>query len=242
MLESFKELFSSTISTAAQRVKNPALGAFVLSWCSFNWKSILYLLFSETKILDKIDYISNASSWKSIIGYPIISVIVICGFLPWANNLIFHWQIRPLNNADSIQNFRKAMEIKRATKLRRLQAKQDVTYEMVRTGAEKDIQKMKEEITLSQSRMGELSAERDQLQNELSSLQNSKDEALKRINLLELDNNKLAKIIEGQKEQIVKLGDINTELTRRLNEMAQASIPGPSRKRLFNPKVSENED
>lgn len=82
MLETFKELFSSTISTTVQRVKNPALGAFALSWCAFNWKSLLYLLFSDGDILNKIEFITTNSTWKTVVGYPCVSVIVICGFLP----------------------------------------------------------------------------------------------------------------------------------------------------------------
>ena len=66
MLETFKELFSSTISTTAQRVKNPALGAFALSWCAFNWKSLLYLLFSDGDILNKIEFITTNSTWKTV--------------------------------------------------------------------------------------------------------------------------------------------------------------------------------
>ncbi|MDM3271617.1 hypothetical protein [Citrobacter sp. Ce129] len=165
MLESFKELFSSTVSTAAQRVRNPAIGAFVLSWCAFNWKSILYLLLSDTKVIDKIAYISENSTWKTVIGYPCVSVIVICGILPWANNLISVWQAKPLDNSDSIENRRKAKLIHRATRLQRLQAKHDVTYEKIKTGAEKDIQAMKEHIAESKDRMGILTAELNEKDN-----------------------------------------------------------------------------
>lgn len=231
MLDSFKEIYTSTLSTAAQRVKNPALGAFVLSLCSFNWKSILYLLFSETGILDKINYISGESTWKSVIGYPAVSVIVICGFLPWVNNLISQWQIKPLDNTDSIQNLRKAKEIRRATRLRRLQAKQDVTYEKVKTGAEKDIQKMKEDITESQVRMGELSAERDKLKHVVSELEKQSVNTSKIINTLESEKQHLEALVEEQKARAHKAEGMNAELIARMNDMASSQIPGPRRSR-----------
>lgn len=161
MLESFKELFTSTASTAAQRVKNPALGAFAMSWCAFNWKSILYLFLSDSGIIDKINYISDNSSWKTVTLYPCLSVALLCCVLPWINNLISKWQAKPLDNSDSIENHRKAKQILRATRLQRLQAKKDVMYDKVKTGAEKDIQTMKEHITESQLRMGTLTEERD---------------------------------------------------------------------------------
>ena len=61
--------------------------------------------------------------------------------------------------------------IQRSTRLQRLKAKHDVTYDKVKTGAEKDIQSMKEQITESQVRMGELTKERDDLSKQLSELQ-----------------------------------------------------------------------
>lgn len=159
MLDSIKDYTSSTLGTAIQRIKNPAFGAIAISWCAFNWKQLLYLFLSNTSVYDKIEYIIANSTWKSVIGYPIVSAIVLCGFIPWVNYLIATWQTKPLDHTDSIDNQRKAKIIRRATRLQRLQAKHDVTYEKVKTGAEKDIQSMKEQIARSQDRMGELTAE-----------------------------------------------------------------------------------
>ncbi len=166
MLESLKEYFSSTINTASQRVSNPVFGAFSLSWCAFNWKSILYLFLSDSGIIDKITYISDNSNWQTVTLYPFLSAALLCAGMPWINNLISAWQSRPLDNNDSIENQRKANRIRRATRLQRLQAKHDVTYDKYKTGAEKDIQNMKEKITESQARMGELTAEKEMLMQE----------------------------------------------------------------------------
>lgn len=169
MLESLKEYFTSTINTAAQRISNPVFGAFSLSWCAFNWKSILYLFLSDSGIIDKITYISDNSNWKTVALFPCLSVVVLCGGLPWINNLISAWQAKPLDNNDSIENYRKAKLILRATRLQRLKAKHDVTYDKVKTGAEKDIQDMKEEIIKSKNSMGELTAELKAKDDELRS-------------------------------------------------------------------------
>ncbi|EPV8435305.1 hypothetical protein [Klebsiella variicola] len=169
MLESLKEYFSSIVNTAVNRISNPVFGAFAISWCAFNWKSILYLFLSDYGVFDKINYISTNSDWKTVIIYPCLSVLVLCGGLPWVNNMISKWQAKPLDNNDSIENFRKAKLILRATRLQRLKAKHDVTYEKVKTGAEKNIQEMKEEIIRSKNSMGELTAELKAKDDELSS-------------------------------------------------------------------------
>ena len=209
MLESFKELFTSTASTAVQRVKNPALGAFAMSWCAFNWKSLLFLFLSDANVAEKITYISSNSTWKTVIGYPCVSVILICGFLPWVNTLISKWQAKPLDNNDSIENHRKAKQILRATRLQRLQAKKDVMYDKVKTGAEKDIQTMKEQITESQVRMGTLTEERDNaislLQDEISKTSQLEKTITKQnghISMLQNDINKLRSKVEEYESNI----------------------------------------
>lgn len=205
MLEYFKDLLSSSASIAAQRVRNPALGAFALSWCAFNWKSILYLLLSKTTIIDKITYITDNSTWKTVIGYPCVSVIILCGLLPWANNMISKWQSKPLDNSDSIENYRKAKLIQRATRLQRLKAKHDVTYDKVKTGAEKDIQVMKEQITVSQDRMGELTTERDTLRLELINLNKAYEQQKETTNRLSSESKHFKELSDSQKETILKL-------------------------------------
>ncbi|HCB0318439.1 TPA: hypothetical protein ACXRW3_000590 [Klebsiella quasipneumoniae subsp. quasipneumoniae] len=181
MLESLKEFTTSTFNTAMNRVKNPAFGAFAISWCAFNWKQLLYLLFADNGIYYKIEYISQNSSWWNVIVYPVFSSLVLCIGLPWINNAITKWQSKPLDNADSIENFKQARMIQRSTRLQRLKAKHDVTYDKVKTGAEKDIQSMKEQITESQVRMGELTKERDDLSKQLSELQIKYQEYAKKI-------------------------------------------------------------
>lgn len=215
MLESLKEYFSSTVNTAAQRVSNPVFGAFVLSWSAFNWKSILYLLLSDSSIIDKITYISDNSSWKTVALYPCLSVAVLCGALPWINNLISAWQAKPLDNNDSIDNLRKAKLLHRATRLQRLKAKHDVTYEKVKTGAEKDIQAMKEVITESQERMGEITAERDAALNDFIALSKKFEQLKESTERFKYEAIHFKELSDKQKSDIANL----SEQLKSLNEI-----------------------
>ena len=218
MLESLKEYFSSTINTAAQRVSNPVFGAFSLSWCAFNWKSILYLFLSDSGIIDKITYISDNSSWKTVALYPCLSVALLCGGLPWVNNLISAWQSRPLDNNDSIENHRKAKRIARATRLQRLLAKHDVTYDKVKTGAEKDIQAMKEEIVKSKDSMGELTAELKSKDEELAGARSeisTLNSSIKEITATLTRLNKAYNSLKSEYEEY----KINNPLTPKLNSL-----------------------
>ncbi|ENT8680497.1 hypothetical protein OM225_21505 [Escherichia albertii] len=217
MLESLKEYLSSTVNTAAQRVRNPVFGAFALSWCAFNWKSILYLLLSDSSIIDKITYISSNSSWKTVLAFPCVSVIILCGGMPWINNVISKWQAKPLDNYDSIENHRKAKRIHRATRLQRLKAKHDVTYDKVKTGAEKDIQAMKERITESQARMGELTAERDRLSDKVLELNKKLENMQSVAAALKIEAEKSARMLEDREAKI-------NNLIQELKEKEKESI------------------
>ncbi|ELY6147286.1 hypothetical protein SNQ14_002762 [Cronobacter sakazakii] len=55
MLNTFKEALSSAVNTVAQRIRNPVFGAFVLSWGAFNWKQVLYLLFSDKAFIIRLN-------------------------------------------------------------------------------------------------------------------------------------------------------------------------------------------
>ncbi|EHX9433679.1 TPA: hypothetical protein RHY38_002330 [Escherichia coli] len=217
MLESLKEYLSSTVNTAAQRVRNPVFGAFALSWCAFNWKSILYLLLSDSSIIDKITYISSNSSWKTVLAFPCVSAIILCGGMPWINNVISKWQAKPLDNYDSIENHRKAKRIHRATRLQRLKAKHDVTYDKVKTGAEKDIQAMKERITESQARMGELTSERDRLSDKVLELNKKLENMQSVAAALKIEAEKSARMLEDREAKI-------NNLIQELKEKEKESI------------------
>lgn len=210
MLESIREFTSSAYNTAINRVRNPAFGAFAISWCAFNWKQILYLLFADNGIYYKIEYIAENSNWLNVFLLPVFSSLVLCIGLPWLNNAISKWQSKPLDNADSIENFKKARIIQRSTRLQRLQAKHDVTYDRVKTGAEKDIQSMKEQITESQSRMGELTSERDELQKKINLLN-------KEIEIFKSDAAKFKSIIIEKDKSIEKLENSRESLLAKFN-------------------------
>lgn len=246
MFESFKELFLSTANTAVHRAKNPVLGAFIMSWCAFNWKSLLYLFFSKSNIIDKISYISDNSTWKTVMFYPCLSVITICCLLPWVNNIINVWQAKPLDNNDSIENHRKARKIQRETRLQRLLAKKDITYEKVKTGAEKNIQDMKEEIILSKDRMGQLTSELKERETELRAaqariLELSKviDETTSKLENLEKAHKQLKDEYKSYKESIHLT--TNNSIANRLVDPKIVQMINESAKNLGIAKINNPE-
>lgn len=83
-----KELLQSFFKTSEERIKNPFIGAFITSWIAFNWKPIIFLLFSTKSIEDKIIFIeANYSQVLYILILPLIAALFYLLILPYLNLL-----------------------------------------------------------------------------------------------------------------------------------------------------------
>lgn len=86
-----KELLQSIFLTSKERISNPIIGTFFISWTAFNWKPIIFLLTSDQKIEDKINYIdSNFSTMYNLLLYPLITVLIYILVIPYVN-LLFEY-------------------------------------------------------------------------------------------------------------------------------------------------------
>lgn len=82
MLDFFKTLFAN----ATERIKNPLIGTFLMSWIVFNWKAILFLIVSTNDIESKFETLSaNYSNIWNLLGLPLFVTILYIFGLPWLN-------------------------------------------------------------------------------------------------------------------------------------------------------------
>ncbi|MFD2554760.1 hypothetical protein [Sphingobacterium tabacisoli] len=86
-----KELLSTIFTTSKERIANPIIGTFIISWTAFNWKPIAFILFSNKKIEDKIVYIdSNFANIGNLLIFPLITVVIYLLIIPYIN-LLFEY-------------------------------------------------------------------------------------------------------------------------------------------------------
>lgn len=78
-----KESLKQIIEVGTERLKNPLLGAFFISFILYNWKTFLYLLFSTSSIEIKIFGIRNNYFEPNGILIPIFIAIVYYVALPF---------------------------------------------------------------------------------------------------------------------------------------------------------------
>jgi len=85
------EIINNVIDTAKERLKNPFLGAFILSWIAFNWKAISYFILSDENIADRMETIeTDYASWYSGLWFPLSFAVFYLLILPLIM-LLFDW-------------------------------------------------------------------------------------------------------------------------------------------------------
>lgn len=95
------------ISPVTQRLSNPLIGSFALSWIIINWQPIVFLLFSTKTIEDKLSYIKNHfygdgwNSWLSLCMYlifPLLISILYAVGLPRLEDILEKLNLKPREN------------------------------------------------------------------------------------------------------------------------------------------------
>jgi len=90
-----KEAITSFFGTVRERLSNPLLGAFILSWSVLNWRiiyTILRPLDTAAATIEAVD--SYGTYWLSLI-YPLLVACLYAVAYPWAKFVIFLVQSIP---------------------------------------------------------------------------------------------------------------------------------------------------
>lgn len=177
MLDFIKELLASLKKTSTERISNPLYGVFILTWLAFNWESVAILLFSDLNMQERVRFINSAYPLMHI--PPFVASVILTFILPWCTEKITFFQSKSLSRTSSLLAIRKKKMLTADISVERFRAKKDVAYERYKVGAEKEVQSMKEEITLSTKRTGELTQERDIALSKLSELRSQHSKAQK---------------------------------------------------------------
>lgn len=83
------EFIKAFFANATERIKNPLIGTFLMSWILFNWKGILFLIISTNDIESKFTILSDRYySFGIFILYPLLLALAYIFILPYINLLI----------------------------------------------------------------------------------------------------------------------------------------------------------
>lgn len=83
-----KEILESFMESSRERIKNPIIGSFMTAFLIYNWKAIIFLIFSKTSIEQRITTIrDNYSNWDSIV-LPILIALGYLILLPYISSIL----------------------------------------------------------------------------------------------------------------------------------------------------------
>ena len=85
-----KDVVAAFLKSSSDRLKNRFIGVLILYWIVFNWKGLVFLMFSKLEIsetLDKISGLRYTNVWSNFLG-PIIFSFVSISLLPYLNMII----------------------------------------------------------------------------------------------------------------------------------------------------------
>jgi hypothetical protein len=82
-----KEILKSFFEVSKERMKNPLIGTFMITWVLINWKPIFIALLSKKTIVERIDFIElNYSSIYSYLTIPLaiaLFYVIVLPYLMW---------------------------------------------------------------------------------------------------------------------------------------------------------------
>lgn len=102
-----KDLIASFIETSKERLKNPFVGAFILSFIAINWRPFWIVLFSDVNVEDRIIYVQDFYMTAEYgLVYPLVVALFYVIALPYIT-----WGLELLVNKSVVE--RKKMSIGR---------------------------------------------------------------------------------------------------------------------------------
>lgn len=169
-----KEFINNLFLVSNERLKNPLIFSFLISWAAFNWRPIFTLFLSKKKIEGRISYISeNFNDIEFTLYYPLImslSYVIVLPYLMWLIEKIVHfaksWRKENLLN-EKIDDLKGKQKI----------AVQERVYEQKKAG--------NAEISELNSKIEELSLSNEQKQKQIESLKIDLSKIRKERNKLE---------------------------------------------------------
>ncbi|WP_133405728.1 hypothetical protein [Parashewanella tropica] len=207
-----KELVSAVSQTAANRLKSPIIGSFVLSWLAINHKAVLTFFFSSTeKKLEQLQhstefFIAEPSWYLSpplmVIVYPFTLAIAYTFLLPLIQHIVDSLKfdlidLRRLEkkHENDLKKFKSLQTVSKA------QAESSIDYWKEKLNRDLDNwDKKREEF---ESDLAYLRSEKHNLQTSLSSVSEIRESHEKKIKSLELELKETKSRLSKEKERYI---------------------------------------
>lgn len=156
MIPDFKKSIDNILH---DRLSSPFFGAFLFSWCVWNWKVIYLTLFiNDSKIQGtKIDFIvKNYSDSQHLIWHPLLSTLFLILIYPLIATGAFWVSLKFENIKNNIKNSeekKQLLSIEKSIELREELRNQDEKFDKLLTKKNEEILILKQELELYRNKI-----------------------------------------------------------------------------------------
>ena len=174
-----KDIFNSIFKSSEERLKNPFIGTFILSFIAINWKPIMVVLFSDQKIEDRINYvIENFNHLPQILFIPLAIAIFYIGILPYIMMIFDKITFYALSQRNESLYKNKLLDItgKKSVATSEIELENLKSDFKEKSDLNKKIKKLEEEKSLQESRIDNFNNENTNLKNQILTLEKSLNE------------------------------------------------------------------
>jgi predicted transcriptional regulator len=169
-----KDFINNFFQASNERLKNPLIFSFLISWVAFNWRPLFTLILSEQKIEERINYITtNFNETQFTLYYPLfvsLGYVVLLPYFTWIIEKIV--QFAKSGRKENLIN-EQIYDLKGKQKI----AKEERNYEEEKAG--------NVEISELNNKILELSKKNEERQKEIESLKIDYNNLKKEKNKLE---------------------------------------------------------
>ena len=174
-----KELLSTFLETSRDRLKNPFISSFILSWLAFNWKPLFIILFSSKNIESKISLIETKHvSLILNLWLPLSFALFYIILLPYLMWLLEELSNKAIKARKTNQINQQVFDIQNNQNI----AKEEVSLENIRANYKekadlnKQIDNLKNQILEKDSKIKEMNDKMTELNNEYQKMANTREQ------------------------------------------------------------------
>ncbi|EHQ02040.1 hypothetical protein [Gillisia limnaea] len=168
-----RNLFSTFFKTSEERLKNPFISSFIISFLALNWKAILIIGFSLKSIEEKINLIeSDYNNINTFLILPLLIAVIYIAFLPYLMLLFDKISHSAVTGRKGSLLKQKIIDIKGQQSL----AEEEVKLENLRadykekSDLNRKINRLKDEVDEKNKRIENLEIEKVQVHKELNDI------------------------------------------------------------------------
>lgn len=230
MFDFIRDLLAASRQTSLERVKNPALGAFVFSWLGFNWQMLAILIFSKKPMEVRIEYIQSHWDIGSYLLGPLFTTGLICFMLPRINKTITKFQQRP-NSEVTVLNLDAKIEIaNKQQEIADIEARKKLSVEREQKRIENEIEAIIQRNNTLDKQLEDQTSEVERLRHENHVLFERLEDADDNNQAQQARIQNLNSNIESSNERIIHLNDsitslnmVKTSLEARIKEVEKSN-------------------